>query len=191
MVTNVEGSYFHVVRLDAIFSSLLCIFLSWVTYFNHYHVSFKIFFMFIHFWKRETEHKQGWGGERRGHRIWSRLQALSCQHRARCGPQTHEPRDHDLSQTRTLNPLSHPGAPHVSFYKNSVVQEHWRAGFEQKENGWCLPPGFSDPDRLKGTLGNDRDCQGPSVCCLWNYFLSAPKMGFLTTQLIDSPWKYQ
>ena len=30
---------------------------------------------------------------------------------ARCGTRTHELRDHDLSQSRMLNRLSHPGAP--------------------------------------------------------------------------------
>ena len=41
----------------------------------------------------------------------SRLQAPSCQHRARCGVWTHKPWDHDLSQSQTLSQLSHPGAP--------------------------------------------------------------------------------
>ena len=41
--------------------------------------------------------------ERGRHRIWNRLQALSCQHRARRGAQTHGPRDHDLSRSRPLN----------------------------------------------------------------------------------------
>ena len=41
----------------------------------------------------------------------NRLQALSCQHRARRGARTHELWDHDLSLSRTLNRLSHPGAP--------------------------------------------------------------------------------
>ena len=45
------------------------------------------------------------------HRIQSRLQALSCQHRAWCGAQTHELWDHDLRQSRTLNWLGHPGTP--------------------------------------------------------------------------------
>ena len=68
------------------------------------------FLMFIYFWERETEHEQGRGRERR-HRIGSRLQALSCQHRARRGARTHEPQDHDLSRSWMLNRLSHPGAP--------------------------------------------------------------------------------
>ena len=41
--------------------------------------------MFIYFWRRERQSEsRGRGGERRRHRIWGRLQALSCQHRARC-----------------------------------------------------------------------------------------------------------
>ena len=59
----------------------------------------------------ETEHEQGRGRQRGRHRIGSRLQAPSCQHRARCGAGTHRLRDHDLSWSRLLNWLSHPGAP--------------------------------------------------------------------------------
>ena len=35
--------------------------------------------------ERETEHEQGQGRERGRHRIGSRLQALSCQHKADAG----------------------------------------------------------------------------------------------------------
>ena len=49
--------------------------------------------------------------ERVGHRIRSRLQALSCQHRARRGAQPHQRQDHNLSRSQTFNQLSHPGAP--------------------------------------------------------------------------------
>ena len=45
------------------------------------------------------------------HRIRSRFQAPSCHHRAQRGAWTHAPRDPDLSRSRMLNPLSHPGAP--------------------------------------------------------------------------------
>ena len=55
--------------------------------------------------------------ERKKHRIWSRLQALSCQHRAWCGAQTHELWDHDLSQSRMPDWLSHPGAPPTDMFK--------------------------------------------------------------------------
>ena len=60
---------------------------------------------------RETEHEQGRGRERGRHTVGSRLQAPSCPHRARRGARIHEPWDRDLSQSRTLNRLSHPGAP--------------------------------------------------------------------------------
>ena len=65
---------------------------------------FFFFLVFIYFWEREgeTEYEQRSGIERGRHRIQSKLQALSCQHRDRCGARTHRPRDRDLS---------HPGAP--------------------------------------------------------------------------------
>ena len=56
------------------------------------------FLTFIYFWETETEHKWGRSKERGRHRIRSRLQALSCQHRAQCGARTHEARDHDLGE---------------------------------------------------------------------------------------------
>ena len=61
--------------------------------------------------QRDTEHEQVKGRERHRHRFRSRLQALSCQHRARRGAQTHQLRDHDLSRSWLPNRLSHPGAP--------------------------------------------------------------------------------
>ena len=74
-----------------------------------------MFYLFLR--QRETEDEQGRGRERRRHRSQSRLQALSCQHRARHGAQTHKLRDHDLSQSWTLNPLSHPGT-HIRLFKD-------------------------------------------------------------------------
>ena len=72
----------------------------------------KIFFnIYLFLRQRETEHEWGRVRERGRHRIGNRLQALSCQHRAQRGAPTHEPGDRDLSQSRTLNRLSHPGIP--------------------------------------------------------------------------------
>ena len=72
----------------------------------------KFFFnVYLFLRQRETEHEQGRGRERGRHWIWNRLQALSCQPRARRGAWTHGPGDRDLSWSRTLNRLSHPGAP--------------------------------------------------------------------------------
>ena len=68
---------------------------------------FKCLFIFER--ERESAHKWGRGRKRGRHRIRSRIQALSCQDRARGGARTHEPRDHDLSQSQMLNKLSHLG----------------------------------------------------------------------------------
>ena len=72
--------------------------------------------------QRETEHERGRGRERGRHRIGSRLQALSRQHRAQRGARTHRLRDRDLSWSRTLNQLSHPGAPRPWFLRGCDLQ---------------------------------------------------------------------
>ena len=78
---------------------------------------FKIFINIYSFLRvKETEGEQGRGRERGRHRTGSRLDALSCQHRARRRAWTHRPRDHDLSWRRTLNWLSHPNAPIIPFF---------------------------------------------------------------------------
>ena len=60
----------------------------------------------------------GEGQRARGtHRFRSKLQALSCQHRAWRGARIHEPWDHDLSWRWTLNQLRHPGAPRSYFQR--------------------------------------------------------------------------
>ena len=74
-------------------------------------------FFNVYFWEKERECEWGRGRERGRHRIWSRLQALSCQHRAWCRARTHKLRDHDLSWSRMLKRLSHPGAPRWSNFE--------------------------------------------------------------------------
>ena len=69
-----------------------------------------ILFFLIYFWDKERQSMSRGGAERGRHRIRSRLQAPSCQHRARRRAWTQRQRDHDLSQSRTLNRLSHPAA---------------------------------------------------------------------------------
>ena len=85
--------------------------------------------MFIYFWEREREGERQnvsrVGAEREGDRIESRLQALSCQHRARCRTPTHEPWDHELSRSWTVNWLSHPGVPIPHLY---LFIYRWRLG---------------------------------------------------------------
>ena len=86
-----------------------------------------LFFVF-NFWRlfsfkrerereRETECKQGRARERGRHRIGSRPQAVSCQHKAGHGARTHKLWDHDLSRSWTFNQLSHLG-PLALFFKN-------------------------------------------------------------------------
>ena len=70
-------------------------------------------YLFLGERERETECEWGRDRERGRHRIWSRLQALSCQHRARRGAQTHELWDNDLSWSLVLNQLSHSGPPDI------------------------------------------------------------------------------
>ena len=77
---------------------------------------YRFFFNFFNVYLFLIEHEWGRGRERGRPRIRSRLQALSCQHRARRGARTHRLRDHDLSRSRTLNRLSHPGALTNTFF---------------------------------------------------------------------------
>ena len=74
---------------------------------------FKCFIYFLRERERERERESMSRGkaERAGrHRIQSSLQVLSYLHRACHGAWTHKWWDHDLSQNRTLNRLSHSGA---------------------------------------------------------------------------------
>ena len=77
------------------------------------HLSFLNLYLFLR--EREIASGGGWA-ERRGRcRIWSKLQALSCQHRTWRRAQMHEPQDHDLSRSQMLNQLSHPAPLHYPF----------------------------------------------------------------------------
>ena len=75
---------------------------SWYIYF---------FNVYLFLRDRERQHERGRGREIGRHRTWRRLQALSCQHRARRGARTHKLWDHDLSRSWKLNQLSHLGTP--------------------------------------------------------------------------------
>ena len=85
-------------------------------------IFFTFIYLFIYLFEREREraHKSGRGRERR-YRIWSRLQALSCQRRAWLGAWTHKLWDRDLGRSRTLNRLSHPGAPNTYGHLKEAV----------------------------------------------------------------------
>ena len=75
----------------------------------------------------------GGGAEREGDRIQSRLQALSCQHRARRGAQTHRPQDRDLSRSWPLNRLSHPGTPVIELLEDYLeLVNYFLLSFDMK-----------------------------------------------------------
>ena len=70
---------------------------------------FQLFFFYtFYFW--QTEHIWGKGRMRTRPRIRSRLQALSCPHRAQWGIRIHKPWDNDLSLSQMPNQLSHAGS---------------------------------------------------------------------------------
>ena len=98
--------------------------------------NFSCFYLFLKVRERETEHEKGRSRERRRHRIRSRLQALSCQHRAQSGAWTHVPWDHDLSWSWTLNRLSHPGTPMLFIFETEREHTHkpWRGRQKGREN---------------------------------------------------------
>ena len=115
----------------------------------------KIFFD-VYFWETETECEWERGRERGRQGIRSKLQTLSCQHRAQCRAWTHKPWDLDLSQSWTLNLLSHPGVPCIFLLLNCGTQrQRLRHRFLQGRNqGPCdrwyqpnpsLPPVLCGP----------------------------------------------
>ena len=110
-------------------SSTIC----WKDYFFSIKKKFSVY-LFL----RETETKCEWvrGRERGRHRIWSRLQALNCQHRAWRGTWIHK-WDHDLSWRWMLNWLSHSGAPRSNFLAPGVEPES--VSFSSKENAHGAP----------------------------------------------------
>ena len=119
------------------FDSFTCSFIRVVNKYIEWLPFLKIFLTFIHFERqRETECKLEWGRERGRHRIQSRLQALSGQHRARRGARTRGPRDRDLSQSRTPNRPSHPGAP-LRLFRASCPS----LSFRVRGSGTFLPLG--------------------------------------------------
>ena len=82
-----------------------------------------------------------------GSRLWAR-----CQHRAWCRARTHELWDHDLSQSRTLNRLSHPGTPTRMFIFERERDRVW-AGEGQRER---------ETQNLKQSPGSELSAQSPT-----------------------------
>ena len=145
----------------------------------------------VYFWERERERERertwaGGGRERGRHRIRRRLQALSCQHRARRGAQTHELWDRDLRWGQRLKRQSrHPGAPqngislrgYATFYFS--IQQSLDVSFPPAHvlaiNEWCFREyshtGFFERSCLFISLGctsRSRTVEWPSL--LFFYF---------------------
>ena len=66
--------------------------------------------LFIFEKETETERKRGRGRER-GRNNLKQAPGSELSAQSLTWAQTHEPQDHDLSPTRSLNPLTYPGAP--------------------------------------------------------------------------------
>ena len=78
----------------------------------------KFFLMFIYFW--ETERARAGEGKRETEtQILKQAPGSELSAQSPTWAWTHEPWDHDPSQSRTLNRLSHPSAPVASSWQNS------------------------------------------------------------------------
>ena len=117
------------------------------------------FLMFIYFWETEKKsNERGRGRERDTHRVWSRLQALSCQHRIQHGAQTHEPWDHGLNRSWMLNQLSHPGAPMGSiffkfsfiYFERKIESQQGRGRERERETECQASSALSAQSRVRG-----------------------------------------
>ena len=82
------------------------------------------YFFNVYFFETKTEHERGRVRERGRHKIRNRLQAPRRRHSARHRARTHRPWDHDPRWSRTLNRLSHPGAPKQYLKSVSSKKNH-------------------------------------------------------------------
>ena len=83
---------------------------------------FGLFFFLIFIFERETECEQERGRQRGRRRTRSSLHVPSCLPGARRGARTHKRQVRDLSQSRTINRLSHPGSQHSTSVVNHPPQ---------------------------------------------------------------------
>ena len=138
------------------------VFVSYLSYSQIKEEILSLLLMFIYFLKflyfilylREREREREGEGQRDGDRSWSRLQALSCEHRARCGAWTNEQWDRNLSRSWTLNRLSHPGTPTYVFmdflltFKSLIHQDIFRWKEQGGVPNAALPPLLTYPGML-------------------------------------------
>ena len=124
------------------------------------------FFFYVYLFLRERERVSGEGQRERGrHRIRSRLQALSCQHRAWCSVPTHRPRDHDLCWSRRLTSWA-TQAPLYFLFKEEIIgvtrgPEWWS---RDRHSAWILLVSTEE----RGRCGIRRQRQiGTMLGCWW------------------------
>ena len=112
-------------------------------------------FFNVYLFLKERTCKQGRGRERGTHRIQSRLQALSCQHRAQCRSWTHEPWDHDLSWSWMLNWLSEAGIPSPVIFLNVFIY-FWE---RERQHEWGERQRERDTQNPKQAPGSELSAQ--------------------------------
>ena len=112
------------------------------------------FFLFLHtylptYLLLERQCEWGRGKERERHRIWSRLQALNWQHRARHRAQAHGLWHHDVSRSWRLTWRSHPGALWIRCL--NCCHSHYCSAFRAglfgiwSVSGCCLQGAYTCP----------------------------------------------
>ena len=152
-------------------------------------------FLTVHMCVHEREHEWGAGRdrERERDRIRSRPQALSCQQRARLEARTHRPWAHDLSQSRILNWLSHPGAPPCCIFKihAELLQTAQRLSTAAKRMQLifvsCFPRDHSKPESHRCVYGTEVGEDSDSHCISYHGSLSVRTL-LLWLQVDSVPW---
>ena len=108
-----------------------CIHMAYIHSYIYMIQLFLIFFnVYLFLRDRERQSTSRGGAERDTHRIRSRLQAPSREHRAQHGARTHEPRDHALSRS-DAQPTEPPRLPIMQqFLKDYGYEEPLRSLFK-------------------------------------------------------------
>ena len=143
-----------------------------------------LIFFYCLFLREKRVHTSRRGAEREGDtesQAGSRLQAPSCQHRAQCGAWTHEPWDHDLSQSWMLNWLSYVGAPRL-FKFIFILREIASGVGEAGQREWESQAGSALSTQ------NPVQCPNPRTMRSWPELKS--RVGRLTNWAIQVPRNY-
>ena len=109
---NIFSNYLPILKLDYLFLYYLIVEVLYIS-----DIQGSLFFL-IYFWEREREGTSEWGAETEGERENTSQALVNAEPKAglqftQFRTRTHEPQDHDLSQSWILNRLSNPGAPKI------------------------------------------------------------------------------